>query len=78
MHVKAIGHVVDSSSDKGIDDQFVKNWPDREGMRAYGPEHTKWLAQDPSGNFQEAVENADSYACKPASSTRSQLRDNTD
>jgi hypothetical protein len=78
MHVKAIGHLVDSSSPDGIDDHLVKNWAKYNGAKAYGPLFTKWIAQDPSGNYREAVENADNYACKPSSSTRSQLGDNPD
>jgi hypothetical protein len=78
MHVKAIGRVVDGSPEEGIDDQLVKNWPSQNGAKAYGPLHTKWLAQDPSGNYREVVENADNYACKASSSTTSQLEDNPD
>jgi hypothetical protein len=78
MHVKAVGHVMDSSSGKGIDDQPVRNWAQREGQKAYGELNTKWIAQDPSGNYREAVENADNYACKPVSSTTPQLINNTD
>lgn len=66
MHVADIGHVADDLSG-GIADQPVRNWADREGMKAYGALNTKWIAQDPLEPYWEAAENADNYACKPAS-----------
>lgn len=67
MHVKDIGHAVESTPRVGIIDQQVKNWPNENDELAYGPLFTKWIAQDPSRSYWEVVENADNYACKPHS-----------
>lgn len=64
MHVAAIGHVADGAPRSGIDDHLVEHWAARAGMKAYGPLNTKWIAQDPSGSYWQAAENADNYACK--------------
>jgi hypothetical protein len=64
MHVEDIGHVAEGALRDGIGDQPMKNWAKKRGQLAYGAENTKWMAQDPSGIYWEAAENADNYACK--------------
>lgn len=60
MHVGDIGHPFMPTS-SGIIDQLVVNWPGYDGFAAY--RHlAKWVAQDPTGVYSNAVENADNYA----------------
>ncbi|KAM0716045.1 hypothetical protein Q7P37_008559 [Cladosporium fusiforme] len=60
MHVGDIGHPFMPTS-SGIIDQLVVNWPGFDGFAAYS-HLAKWVAQDPTGVYSNAVENADNYA----------------